>query len=286
MRSRGSKKRKTRIEKKGKTMRERRTSGRYGGRGGRGSGSSSRSASSKSTKKSKDSKIPERKTLSDYKYAIGTAKQAGDYNKITNYLILHIRKTYEQGGDIADALEALQEYDFSSVTPTLKSPNVVPNDASNPTAAEIAEIERQKDQNKLEYEIKAQMHLEHEGLYRTNKDKAYAFLFGQCTTGLQHKIEAKTDYDSKIKGNPIELLSAIKENSLSFDDKKKPDIIVLDALTNLLTTRQKDDEELTDYTKRFKAARDLFKEKNGGTMKIPKLAENDSLWSTDQDGAY
>ena len=34
---------------------------------------------------------------------------------------------------------------------------------------------------------------------QTNR-KAYTFLFGQCTTGLQHRIEAKTKYESKIKG--------------------------------------------------------------------------------------
>ena len=44
----------------------------------------------------------------------------------------------------------------------------------------------------------------------------YLDLFGQCTTGLQHRIEAKAEYEAKIKGNPIRLLEAIKENSLSF----------------------------------------------------------------------
>ena len=40
-----------------------------------------------------------------YKYAIRTGKQAGDNSKITNHLIMHIRKTYENGGDITDAIE-------------------------------------------------------------------------------------------------------------------------------------------------------------------------------------
>ena len=61
---------------------------------------------SKSTiTKSNTSKLIEQKMLNDYKYAIGTAKQAGDYNKTTNYQILHIRKTYENGGDIAVQLK-------------------------------------------------------------------------------------------------------------------------------------------------------------------------------------
>ena len=78
--------------------------------------------------------------------------------------------------------------------------------------------------------------------YCTNLGKAYAFLFGQCTTALQHRIEAKAEYESKIKGNPIKLLEMIKENSLSFNDKKKVDIITFDAIMNLMTTRQRDDE--------------------------------------------
>ena len=35
---------------------------------------------------------------------------------------------------------------------------------------------------------------------------------------------------------------------------------------NLMTTRQRDDEDLTDYTKHFKVVRDLSKEKYGGIL--------------------
>ena len=65
----------------------------------------------------------------------------------------------------------------------------------------------------------------------------------------------------------------IKENSLSFDDKKKADIVIINAIMNLLTTRQRDDEDLTKYTKCFKVARDLCKEKYGGIFKIPTLTQ-------------
>ena len=50
--------------------------------------------------------------LNDYKYAIGTAKQAGNHNKITNHLILHIRKTYENGRDTADAIKNQEPFNF------------------------------------------------------------------------------------------------------------------------------------------------------------------------------
>ena len=70
----------------------------------------------------------------------------------------------------------------------------------------------------------------------------------------------------------------IKENSLSFNDKKKADIVIIDAIMNLVTTRQRDDEDLTEYTKCFKAARDLCKEKYGGILKIPMLTQKESTW--------
>ena len=106
-----------------------------------------------------------------------------------------------------------------------------------------------------------------------NLGKAYAFLFGQCTTGLQDRIEAKAEYKSKIKGNPTKLLETIKEKSLSFDDKKKANYVIINTTMNLMTTRQRDDEELTKYTKRFKVARDLCKVKYRGILRIPMLTK-------------
>ena len=95
-----------------------------------------------------------------------------------------------------------------------------------------------------------------------------------------------TEYKSKIKGDPIKLLEMIKENSLSFYDKKKAGIVIMDAIMNLMTTRQRDDEDLTDYTKHFKVVRDLCKEKYRGIFNIPMLAQKESTWASDQEGSY
>ena len=119
-----------------------------------------------------------------------------------------------------------------------------------------------------------------------NLGKAYAFLFGLCTTDLQHRIETKAKYESKIKGNPIKLLEMIKESSLSFNDKKKADIVIIDAIMNLMTTRTSEDEDLTKYANRFKTARDLCKEKYGGIFKIPTLIQKESTWGSDQETRY
>ena len=69
----------------------------------------------------------------------------------------------------------------------------------------------------------------------------------------------------------------IKENSLSFDDKKKANIVIINAIMSLMTTRHRDNEDLTEYTKCFKGMRDLCKEKYGGIFKVPMLAQKESL---------
>ena len=63
--------------------------------------------------------------LNDYKYAVRTAKQAGNYNKISNYLILHIRKTHKNGRDIADMIEKQEPFNFNSSAPKLKILTIV-----------------------------------------------------------------------------------------------------------------------------------------------------------------
>ena len=94
------------------------------------------------------------------------------------------------------------------------------------------------------------------------------------------------EYESKIKGNPIKILEIIKDNCLSFNGKKKADIVIVNAIMNLMTTRQREDEDLTEFTKHFKVMRDLCKEKYGGISKIPMLTQKESTWGSDQETSY
>ena len=73
---------------------------------------------------------------------------------------------------------------------------------------------------------------------------------------------------------------------MSFNDKKKANTVIIDAIMNLMTTRQRDDEDLTEYTKCFKVARDLCKEKYGGIFKIPMLTQKEFTWGSDQETTY
>ena len=95
--------------------------------------------------------------LNDYKYAIGTMKQADNYNKITNYLILHIRKTYKHSGDIANAIKRQEPFNFKLSAPKLQILLIVKTETTPPQ--EKLEIKCQNDQYKIEYEAELQLHL-------------------------------------------------------------------------------------------------------------------------------
>jgi hypothetical protein len=66
--------------------------------------------------------------------------------------------------------------------------------------------------------------------YERNMIKAYALLWARCTKSMQHKIEARRNVETDIKDDPIELLKAIKEHSINFEDTKYDMEIIHTAL--------------------------------------------------------
>ena len=241
-----------------------------GGRGngkqrGKGGGRKPKSSSSTTTEQSTKT----RKGLSDYVYYIGSARQASDFNTITNYIIMNIRKTFTPwGDDIADALESRIPFDPEIYRPKLKE-----SKSENPK-----EKEHEDRQYSALYEAQIKSFVAREAAYESNQGRAYALLYQQCNKALQHRLETRVDFLTEIKGNPIKLLDAIEEHSLSYMEKKYAPIILVEALKNLVNLKQKDDESLVDYTKRFKSARDILKSHVGGDLQFLKLAKLDPSW--------
>ena len=174
-----------------------------------------------------------RKGLPDYIYTLG--KQSVDYDIVTKFLILHIRKNFSNGDDIGNALETLQETTFTSPTLEMSSSN-------------DKDIKLREDrQNEMVFEAKLAIFLKQEETYRTNKGKAYAFIFGQCTKIMQAKIMERKNYDNTMR-DPVGLLQAIKELSFSYQDTKYDMKIVTGAIKNFVNLKQKEEESLIDYT--------------------------------------
>ena len=149
------------------------------------------------------------KGLSDYFYYIGSAKQASDYVVVTKYLINHIRKTYTFGDDIAEALEKRAPMDFNKLMPTLQ----VSDSSDEATKA------RENKQFEMLYEAEIASFVKRKDVYKSNLGNAYAFLYGQCNKAMQNKIQAWTDFESTIKNDPIKLLEAIQQQSITYQEK-------------------------------------------------------------------
>ena len=106
--------------------------------------------------------------------------------------------------------------------------------------------------------------------FEDNMYKAYGLIYGQCTTKLRNKLEQRKDFEViKDKGDPIKLLSAIKEITQNFQDTTYPIATVHKALCDFVTLKQGDKEGLAAYQKRFKNVKDML-EQHLGPILMPE----------------
>lgn len=201
--------------------------------------------------------------VTDFNYYLGSAKQASDYETTTEFLINHIKKLYDYGNDIGSALEKLEPLDTVPWKPRMQV-----SEASD-------EAMRSVENRQFEIEFKADYdstYSKRVQTYENNKTKAYALLWERCAKAMKNKIEARSDYGD-IKNDPIRLLKAIKEHALNYQENRYSMSIILDAMRTLISTKQKEGENLQDYTKRFRVARDVLKSHIGGPIILTKIVE-------------
>jgi hypothetical protein len=239
-------------------------SGRGRGRPqGRGRGSQGRgrnTSQSTNTGGRTNSYKPSKKTLSDNIYYLGSAKQAADYETTTDYLINHIKKTFNFGNDIGNALENLDEYDIETHRPSLNFSTSTDDDTK----------EAENRQYEIEFKEEFAAYMKRKQSYELNKTKAYAFLWEQCAKAMQNKIESNSKFESTIKDDPIELLMIIKQHALNYHEHRYEMAIMFESLRTLFTLKQKEGESLQDYTKRFKTSRDVLRSHIGGPIILSK----------------
>ena len=71
-------------------------------------------------------------------------------------------------------------------------------------------------------------------------------------TAMKAKIEARKYFEDFIYNYPVELLKAIKQHGLNYQESRYKMSVILDGFTTFFGTRQKDQESLQDYTRIFK----------------------------------
>jgi hypothetical protein len=85
--------------------------GRHDGRGGRGG---------KATPKVPNTETKKKKTIEDYFFYVGSSKQASDFKMTSKFLVNHVKKTFDRGNDVAEALRTLEPQESNTWRPTLQ----------------------------------------------------------------------------------------------------------------------------------------------------------------------
>ena len=207
-------------------------------------------------------KTSTKKTVNDYVYYVGSSKQASDYELTTQFLINHIQMTFDDGCDIATALKELKPFDHTPMRPKLGVSN----------ASDTSVKERETEELKMVFKSELDEYTKRVSTYKKNVTKAYSFLWDRCSKAMRNKVEARTDFQ-KIENDPIRLLKAIKEHALNYQENRYEFGIISDAMRTFLGTKQKEGENLQDYTKRFRVAMEVLESHIGGPIIFTKYVK-------------
>lgn len=191
---------------------------------------------------------------------MGNATKAADYEQATEFIINHLKEKIDHHSiDIATALENLEHIDFQAIAPKLQVE----------TTGTDEEKARKNRQYEIDYEQDRKDHNRRTKNYDDNCATAYSILWARCHANLIEAIKNEVDFESKIKNDPVELLTTIKQHTHNFSSHKYAYITIHDANKAWTSCRQKDDETLTSYAKRFESSVELFQSRIGGPMWLP-----------------
>ncbi len=80
-----------------------------------------------------------------------------------------------------------------------------------------------------------------------------------CNTTMKTRLEQQEDYETDIKNDPIKTLERIKQLMHDPIRARYPFASLTRALDGVINIQMNERERLTDYTDRFKQARDILK---------------------------
>ena len=205
--------------------------------------------------------VKKKKTLEDYFVYVGSSKQTSDYEVIANFVINHIKKTFDYGLDISEALRTLKEPDTDLWKTKLQASKLT-------DAAERAVEDRQFG---MDYKAVIDETTRRTRALTGNRIKSYALLWEMCAKAMQNKILERSDYESDIYNDPIKLLQAIKQHALNFDETQYSMTIITNSISAFFVTVQKENASLSEYTRSFRTAKDIMESHLGEPLSLKKV---------------
>jgi hypothetical protein len=208
-----------------------------------------------------------------FPHGSGNRGQTVTYGTVKDHIISYIQRTYKNGKDIAVSLRDMKKFDVDK-----ERPNRMISTADSDDDRKI-----EQDGFDMIYQARIKQHLERETNLKDNLDKAYALIFGTyCSKAIQSRVEEHPDFESKIRDDPIELLSTISILMHDTVRAKYPYASLYDAMMRLFNMKQYENEQLTDYVKRFKQSRDVMKSHLGDKW-LHKFVEHTEEYKAEKD---
>ena len=119
-------------------------------------------------------KEKKKKTLEDYFFYVGSSKQASDYEVTANFVINHIKKTFDYGKDIGDASKELKVPDIKLWETKLQGSKI-----KDPIDRAVEDK-----QFGMMYKTELDENVKRVRALRGNLIKAYALLWERCNKAM------------------------------------------------------------------------------------------------------
>jgi len=181
------------------------------------------------------------KELGENTFIINSPGQADKYVKTTETILNYIQKNYKNGKDLKKALKQEKEFDFGFIEPQTEKSKI---DITTPTG--------------FKYKLAMEAFFQCQNQYITNKSKAHAVIFGQCTLAVKNKLQSRKDWE-EIEDSPFNLLKALREITHNYQDSRYYIGTIATAIRSFFNIKQEKEESLVEFTKRFKNARIIMK---------------------------
>ena len=211
--------------------------GRGGGRGGRSSGRGREGRGSTRNKRTKPNE--------EYVFAprVEGQPQLHTYASIKEHIANKIQRTFTNGIDTAKSLRMEAVVDLSPEKPVVQTSTAT----DEPTRKHEQDLydEDWKSRNNL-YNTRCEM-------LKVNLTKAFSLIHDiHCTKAMRQRLHDQADFETRIRDDPIALLTTIRNLAHDPVRARNPIGSMLTAMRRFLNFRQRDEEDLSDYVQRFK----------------------------------
>jgi len=179
------------------------------------------------------------------------------YLTVKDLILRKIQKESVDNHDAVTSLRALTKTDLAPFRPTLR----IADDANLAVRAlnQASYGEEQKEASKV--------HAERVRMLDLNMKHAFATICDEyCMNGMHQRIETHPDYATRIEDDPIVLLEEIQKLMHETVRAQYNMLMFLEAITALVTIKQKDGEDLLDFVKRFKQIHTMYKSYLGTSL--------------------